>query len=277
MLQTTLLQKLSIIEQEQEKTLYKWKYAAELAIATVFQLKQEMSDHVFEDEGQEILFYKEIVPWFYSQAIYYHRLFHIEAETATHSMKEEKKVVKKKLLKINKFLKRHHHLYLYIKLGKTNLDEQYFLRKNQDLLLYPNALSLMDNYHTEQVCKLAKILALEKIKEHLEAKLVKLEHHPLLLKGVHKGKATLRWTGSKSGLIELMYALHSSLLFNNGENIDLRQLANLLESVFHIKLGNYYRVFQGIRIRKKNRTQFLDDLKEKLILRMDNTDEHPRN
>ena len=76
-------------------------------------------------------------------------------------------------------------------------------------------------------------------------------------------------------LRELLYALQSAGLFNNSK-IDRKQLANQLEHFFNIDLGNYYRVFQEMRIRKINRTTFLDQLKDRLIQRMDEADENPK-
>jgi hypothetical protein len=64
---------------------------------------------------------------------------------------------------------------------------------------------------------------------------------------IHK----LKWTASKASLIELLYALQTSGSFNNG-SIDLKSLATSLENLFDIDLGNYYRVFQEIRIRKQS-------------------------
>ena len=79
----------------------------------------------------------------------------------------------------------------------------------------------------------------------------------------------------KSALVELLYALQSAGSCNNGD-IDLKQLANHFEHLFNIDLGNYYRIFQEMRIRKMNRTTFLDQLKARLIQRMDETDETPK-
>ena len=38
-------------------------------------------------------------------------------------------------------------------------------------------------------------------------------------------------------------------------------------------LGNYYNVFNEIRLRKKNRTSLLDHMREKIIQKMDALDE----
>lgn len=80
------------------------------------------------------------------------------------------------------------------------------------------------------------------------------------------------WTGSKVALIELVYALHSEGVFNNGAS-DLKDIVEYFETVFNIDLGQYRRVFLEIRARKSDRTKFLNTLNQVLIKRMDNTDE----
>jgi hypothetical protein len=41
-----------------------------------------------------------------------------------------------------------------------------------------------------------------------------------------------------------------------------------------VELGNYYNSFQEMRLRKKSRTTFLDQLTEKLVQRMNEADEN---
>ena len=79
------------------------------------------------------------------------------------------------------------------------------------------------------------------------------------------------WTDSKSALIELAYALHSRGAVNHGKS-DVKAIITLMESLFNVQVGNFYRTFQSMRGRKKNRTIFLDSLKESLVKRMDDTD-----
>jgi hypothetical protein len=86
--------------------------------------------------------------------------------------------------------------------------------------------------------------------------------------------AALTWTAPKGGLIELIYAFQSHGVFNGGD-ADIRMIAEYFQRTFNVNLGNLYRRFQEIRIRKKSRSFFLDQLRDKLIERMDYTDEHP--
>ncbi|WP_430981309.1 RteC domain-containing protein [Sphingobacterium faecium] len=88
---------------------------------------------------------------------------------------------------------------------------------------------------------------------------------------VTKSKTSkLKWTASKSDLIESIYALHSSGVFNNGK-ADLKEIAEYFQEVFDLELGQYNRVFFDIRARKNNKTKFLDALKDSLVKRINDT------
>ncbi len=80
------------------------------------------------------------------------------------------------------------------------------------------------------------------------------------------------WTGSKVALTELLYALHSEGVFNNGA-VDLKNIVEYFEQIFEIDLGQYRRAFLEIRARKSDRTKFITSLNETLIKRMDNADD----
>lgn len=81
----------------------------------------------------------------------------------------------------------------------------------------------------------------------------------------------LKWTGSKVALIELLYGLHATSVVEGGR-ADIKQLAKGLEQLFNVNLGNYYRVYQDIRLRKKGQTQYIDSMKSQLIRKMDELD-----
>ena len=82
----------------------------------------------------------------------------------------------------------------------------------------------------------------------------------------------MTWTSPKVALIELMYALHTEGVFNNGA-ADLKDIAEYFEHVFEIDLGQYRRAFLEIRARKSDNTKFLTTLNDVLLKRMENSDE----
>ena len=96
--------------------------------------------------------------------------------------------------------------------------------------------------------------------------------HTTLSGNPEKGLPNLQWTASRAGLVELIYALQSGGVYNQGQ-IGIRELADGFQQLFKVDLGNYYHVFNEIRLRKKNRTVLLDHLREQFILKMDKLDE----
>ncbi|MDN3725117.1 RteC domain-containing protein [Aequorivita sp. SDUM287046] len=79
------------------------------------------------------------------------------------------------------------------------------------------------------------------------------------------------WPGQKVDLVELIYALQASGVVNNG-NIGIRQFGSTLEHIFNIDLGDCYRTFQEIKLRKTNQSKLLNLLKTSLQNRIIDTD-----
>jgi hypothetical protein len=83
---------------------------------------------------------------------------------------------------------------------------------------------------------------------------------------------SLQWTSTKTALTELIYALHYNKVINNG-NTDIKEIATVLQKVFHFDLGNFYKIFSEIKSRKTDRTKFLDNLSNGLLVKMENSEE----
>lgn len=148
------------------------------------------------------------------------------------------------------------------------LDHKYFVRGKHDIKL------ILDNYYfesdhsfsTSHDYKVAKIIANDLIQVYLEDQLC----HNNQNKGIES--TALNWTGSKVALIELIYALHSQGVFDNG-NTDIKVIAQSFENILNINLGDFYHTYLELRSRKANRTKFLDALRDSLIKKMDEQDE----
>src|SRR5690606_35723375 len=140
----------------------------------------------------------------------------------------------------------------------TYLDIHYFTRNRQP----HKSIDRDETFTTGHDSKLAKVRANELLKKHILDLLKKSQDDRSTDTSV-----TLTWTGSKTDLIELIYALHSVDVFNNG-TANIKVIASAFEDVFNISLGDYYRTFQDMRIRKRSQAPFIDMLREKLILRL---------
>lgn len=118
------------------------------------------------------------------------------------------------------------------------------------------------NFTTSHDYKVAKIIANDLIQVYLEDQLNNTN------KRMKSEKSQLNWTGSKTALTELIYALYAQGVFDNG-NADIKAIAKVFEQMFNIDLGDFYHTFMELKARKINRTKFIDSLRDALIKKMD--------
>ena len=156
------------------------------------------------------------------------------------------------------------------------MDEIFFMRgcPEINLITEGEALLIDTRYCTAAGFKVAKLKAFEMLQQYYILLLNSVSNHFNTPPAINKQKSN-SWTDSKAALIELIYAFYSCGSVNNGK-ANVNELALIFENAFNIKLGNFYRTFQNMRIRKKSRTNYLDLLKDNLEKLMDDTDDrHP--
>ena len=241
----------------------------------IAKLKSFVNNYKFTYREEEINFFKHLKPKFYSKFIYHQKIIFIQSHLPLAASEDIKNYYLREIRKINEYMDSNHEFIAYYRSQSTSFDEIYFLRKEPDSWLLMNFEDCETdlNFTTIYDYKISKIMAFELLSEFMKSRLVQLEMQPYLPDA--KGRTNVSWTASKVSLVELLYALQSAGSCNNG-TVDLKHLAGHFENLFNIDLGNYYRVFQEMRIRKINRTTFLDQLKERLVQRMDEADENPK-
>lgn len=220
----------------------------------ISELKQFTVKYSFRDVDEEVQFFKEVKPVFLSQYTYYRKMFSVLFLNSFQDREGQIHNYYKVLKKLQAFAVRNQAFYEYCMSGATYLDQTYFTRRGKR----PSDVELDDKFSTGYDLKLSKILAHELMKENIIDALRKLRDDKAA-----PPEKTLTWTDSKVSLIELIYALHTSGVFNHGK-IDLKQIVRCFEEQFSVELGNYARVFSEIRIRKSGQTNFLEHLRERL-------------
>lgn len=269
-----LNEQLNFIDLEIDNQVKKCEQALTVIINSINNLKKIILKSSFKTETEEIQFFKELKPQITSKLIYYNMIFKIEMKRPNGGNRILKKYYNNELLKLKAFFDNEIEFYQYYRSGSTYLDYKYFLRGKFDVKL------ALDNYYfetdttfsTSHDFKVAQILANDLIQLYLENQLIMIENKDTSEKSQRKPNTKLMWTGSKVSLTELLYALHSEGVFNNGA-ADLKDIAEYFEHVFEIDLGQYRRAFLEIRARKSERTKFITSLNETLIKRMDNADD----
>lgn len=238
-------------------------------------LQKEVADKPFPFQADEIYFFKHVKPQIFSKLIYYIKLFNIESKRPRGNDAAQTKYLQHQIDKFQTFFNDNLEFYNYYRRGAMSLDDQYFVRGNRDLRLPLESFHFLidDRFSTCQDGTVATIMAYDMLIVYLRKEVEDLQNNLEPQKNVPMEKPSkLFWTGSKTDLIELLYALHSSKCINSG-TADIKELAFHFEHFYNVDLGNYYHTFIDIRSRKSSRTRFLDKLIEMLNGRMESLDE----
>ena len=239
----------------------------QLVIQSFSDLKKFVLKNDFKNTEEEIHFFKYQKPIIVSKLIYYNAVYKIETKKP-YGEKQIKKFLNKELNKLKKFFDSNIDFYKYYRSGNSFLDENFFIRGKHDIRVWLDTFYFEADHRfsTSHDYKVAKILANDLIQVYLEDQLNNKHYKKA------NSKSPLSWTGSKTALTELIYALYAQGVFNNG-NTDIKLIAKTFESTFNINLGDFYHTFMELKARKINRTKFLDILCEALIKKMDEQNE----
>lgn len=270
-----MTEELGIIRREEGETVKMAAASVEAVKRHVAPLREFILDIGFADEQEEVRFFKETKPRFYRHLIYFSKVMHMELERPAGGAQTQQKFLIREQKRLAYFFRKYKDFYKYLRSGASYLDKKLFMRESNNLPL-PQELEGIDKdplFTTSHDFIVAKISANEMLEDLLSAEISKLVTQTGPVPAANG--QTMKWTASKAALTELLYALFSAGAINNGST-SIQQVALFLEKTFNTNLGNYYRAFQELRIRKKNRTQFIDELKSKLTAKMDFDDEHPR-
>ncbi|WP_369417915.1 RteC domain-containing protein [Flavobacterium dauae] len=179
------------------------------------------------------------------------------------SYKLIKKYLSNEQIRLKKYFDNNLEFYKYCRTNSTYMDQKYFVRGKHDIKLSLDTYFFESdhNFSTSHDYKVAKILANDLIQVYLEDRLSHLQKRSKPI-----NHSNLNWTASKTVLIELIYALHSQGVFENG---NVKHIAKYFDSVFNIELGDFYHTFMEIKSRKINRTKFIDTLKLSLVRKIE--------
>ena len=266
---------LSNLEFETDDVILKSEKGIKIAKAALKKLREAVASNSFKTNEEEISFFKNIKPQVYGKLIYYAKLFCIESRKSKGSSKSQIIYYTKYVDRFQAYFNDNLEFYQYYRKGATIFDEQYFLRGKEDIRLFPDTHYFYtdEEFSTSHDSTVATIIAYDLLMIHLKKEIDKLEENGnYFASQLMQKHSRITWTSQKVNLIELIYALHSTDVINNG-SVDIKDIARVVERIFKIDLGDYYRAFLEIRMRKKGRTKFLDMLKENLENRMNEIDD----
>lgn len=266
---------LNVLESDDKDILYQAETGISHTEKCIKGLRQKVIKKGFLSSQEEIYFFKHIKPQIFSKLIYYVKLFNIESKRPRSSTKFQIKYLNNHINKLQIYFNDNFEFYHYYRRGATLLDEQYFIRGKSDLRSPTDSVHYLidEQFSTCQDTTVATIMAFDMLIVYLQQEIKKLENSTDNKKfNPMEQSSNLFWTGSKTELIELIYALDSSGAINSG-TADIKEIASLFEHVLNIDLGNYYHTLIEMRARKCSKTKFLDKLIEALLKRFQESDE----
>lgn len=272
-LMAELEHKLKIIHSETQEPIRYAELAIRRLVEILESLKTKFLAHQFQDKSEEIDFFRNIKPRFAAWLIYYNDIYNIETAKPFGTKKMIRRYYGAELIKLQLFFNENREFYKYVRTDNRSLDGKYFRRGRQDIRHTLDSFYLQadQRFSTSHDYRLARMMANDKIKSYLEDQISRLEQK--VESGMPLNAKAQKWTGSKVALVELVYALHAEGVFNDGTS-GLKEVVAFFESAFSVDLGQFNRTFLEIRTRKSERTKFLNALREKLVLRMDDADEN---
>lgn len=230
------------------------------------EMKKFVLSHEFEGDAEEIRFFKHQKPLILGRLLYYYKLFQIESNRPpSHELGIS--YYQCEVEKLKTLFERNLSFFQYYRSGATYRDCYYFKRGQTEIspetdtfLFDPEA-----EFSTGYDRLVARLIAMELLLAFLTKRLHEpAEGEPLLGKKLY-------WTDKKAAAVELIYGIHASGSVDNGK-ADIIDIVTAFERTFHIDLGDVYHTFIAMRGRKNSRTVYLDQMTEKLLKRMDETD-----
>ena len=241
-------------------------------------LKMSVQSTSFNNEAEEIIFFKRHKPMLLGQLIYFHEILRIESQrpfgedeldTYYEKGQEEQKL----------FFDRHIAFFQYYHSGATYLDTYYFLRGQQDNIIDVDVCHLDDDsvFSTGYDHLVARIVAMEMLYAFLSARRTCLKSNNEESRSVLSvAKGSYKWTGNAIELVELVYRLHEIGCVNNGE-IPIHELAAFVGVLLDVDIRDCYSAYTDMKHRKnESRTYFLDKMRDRLNKRMQQDDEKER-
>lgn len=264
---------IEFLESELHDEMIRTQEILHVILKTLDSLKKIVIKHNFKSKSEEIYFFKKIKPQFTSKYLFYISILKMNSNKPVGGNSILENYYQSELDRIKMFFDDNVDFYKYHRTNSSYLDELYFLRVNNDFRLNfeDNFFERDPKFSTSHDIKVAHIIANDLLFIYLDKKINELDKMKLMgSQRNHNAKMT--WTGSKVALTELIYALQTEGVINNG-NASLKDIAEFFEEIFNIDLGQYRRNFLEIKTRKEEKTKFLNSLTNSLNKRISETDD----
>lgn len=269
-----LRNKLKVIAGQELTLLECFNDSMSLINAFLLSVRIEVMGVAFNDQFEEIYFFKFEKPEYYALKIYHVALFNLCRLRPTGPSEVVRTFFLSELGYIARFFKQHAFYYEYFRSGFTEMDEVMFVRGAlAHHVLAPDCAELDPDYSTNGDHLFAQFMAFELLQEYICGELKSMDDVAVGSSTTVAGRKWFDWTGEVIHLIELGYGIYVSKQLNKGK-AKLQDIFNWLEESFGLEIGIPANRFRDIKRRKRlSRTHFTDLMRDALIAYMDDSDE----
>ena len=235
--------------------------------------KKEILKDGFESVQEEIHFFKITKQIPLVQLIYYSEIQSFEIQFPKADKESQRKFIKRKIEKLNRFFIYNLDFGRYVDLGATHFDKEYYTRDYLDTFHITTSKFYFQDpeFCTPRDMLLGKYQAYNSLISYLDSRLFKLENS-LNGKMVIEPSKKLHWPFSNADFVELLYALYAKGL-GRKDNLSIMEVSKRLQLIFDFIPKDIYKTYQSLKGRKHSRTLFLDELAISLITEMDKSEE----
>jgi hypothetical protein len=190
--------------------------ALELSQIYYEKLKEFVSKNPFGNDSEEIYYFKFVKPKLLSQIVLFKKIIQIQTNFPIGSAEIKKEYYKAQLLKMTAYFEDNKVVINYYRSEKTNLDENFFVRKNAILHKGLEAEITEVDYKqcTGYDLIIANFIALEKLEQYVRIQMLNIDSIDQLnfAPGINDYSiqtfiSEIEWTNTKIALIEvIMYS-----------------------------------------------------------------------
>jgi len=276
----------AIIEEMQEQLneinadnqLHQAELSYQVAKAASIKLHEQMDQYCFQNQEEEISYFKHIKPVILRELLYYAEVRCLEASRPVTDKPAVEEYLEQQRCIYHHYFRRDLVFYNYYRTDKTHQDAVFFTRRPDGAVPYsaipPEAL--IDCYcdgNADYCYKLAKIQAHERLIGYIEEELSSLRE-PEDTSYVSPYRK-LKWTDTDVRLTELVYALQAAGSINHG-TAKVKEIMSTFEYFFQVKVSNCYNAFTKNIQNRKDPAAYINILRKSLEHRIAQCGNDPR-
>ncbi len=249
----------------QEKTTLTLKKSAHL----IGILNNHVRTKGFDNQEQEIDFFRNTLPGFYSLKMFYDEIYFIESRMPMGGYKKLTNFYQSEIEIIERFFEKHSFFFGYYKMGATDLDQSFFIQDfMKDSVLLLGLSEVESNTCTPVSYLFAKFNAFEQLILTLKHRMMEQVEGNINFRNTVKSLDKLVWTGEVINLVELAFGIYHTKQLNNG-SAGIGSICRWLGECFGVNLGVPSKRWSEIARRTTmSNTRFLDQMKKRSFQRL---------